>query len=121
MSELKLVYSRRIIMSNAWRRAREAAWLFGGCARAYLAAALREVWEAARSPAAAAAAMRDRVRHSIATLKDDIAACDAFMRDLYARDAAARQEAQRPAATATVLAFPDRRTAPAVPATRVAA
>ena len=121
MSKATRVFSLATIMSEAWRRAYQAVHHFGGKPRSYLSGTLREAWARCRSSAAAAAAMRDRVRHSIATLKDDIAACDAFMRDLYARDAAARQEAQRPAATATVLAFPDRRTAPAVPATRVAA
>jgi hypothetical protein len=115
MSELKLVYSPRLVMSNAWRRAREGVWLFGGRPVSYFRAALRQAWAAARSPAAAAAAMRERVKASVASLAADLAAVDAFMARLYAKDEAARP------VPATVLPFPSRRpVVPAVPARRVA-
>ena len=44
MSELKLVYSPRLVMSNAWRLARHGARCFGGRPVAYLAAALKQAW-----------------------------------------------------------------------------
>ena len=108
MPELRSAYPLRTILNKAWCLARAGAKRFGGTARAYFNTSLKQAWEASRSPAAAAAAMRARVRHSIATLAADHAACDAFMRDWYAR--------QEPARVAEVLPFPARRPTRVVPA-----
>ena len=99
------------LFRKAWRLAYEGARLFGGRPVSYFRAALRQAWDAARTPAAAAAAMRARVRHSISTLAADIASCDRFMRDWYA--------ANEPRPSAEVLPFPTRRpVAPAAPVRR---
>ena len=75
----------------------------------------RIAWAAARSPAAAAAAMRERVKASVASLAADVAAVDRYMRAMYAKDEAARP------VPATVLPFPaSRPVVPAAPARRAA-
>ena len=56
--------------------------------------------------------MRQRVRHSIANLAADHAACDAFMAAWYA--------VEEPRRSAEVLPFPARRPVPAAPARRAA-
>jgi hypothetical protein len=108
-------------MTEAWRRAYLAVHQFGGRVRQYFPSALREAWEAARSPAVAA--MKARVRASVASLAPDIAAVDAYMADLYHRDAA-RQEVRQPtleAATAVILTFRDRHARRAAEAVTAAA
>ncbi len=123
MSELKLVYSPRLIMSKGWCLARTAAKRFGGSVRSYLAEALRLVWNEQKVARDAILAMRARVRASIASLPADIAECERFMTRLYAEQAIARQ-AQRPAleaASAVVLRFPARRAAAAATAAERAA
>jgi hypothetical protein len=55
------------LFRKAWAIARLGARHFGGRARAYFNTSLKQAWDAARTPAAAAAAMRARVRASIAS------------------------------------------------------
>ena len=61
MSELKHVYRLKALLTKAWVLARAGARRFGGTARAYLAASLRQCWAEAKALAAAVAAQRARV------------------------------------------------------------
>jgi hypothetical protein len=99
-------------MHKSWCLARAGAKRFGGTACAYLAAALRSVWSEEKAARAAIEAMKARVRHSIATLAADHAACAEFMVAWYAAEESRR-------IPATVLPFPPRRpVAPSAPARR---
>jgi hypothetical protein len=104
MSELKLVYSPRLIMSNAWTIARLGARLFGG-RPLLLRRRPAQAWDRARTPAAAAA-MRARVRASIASLPGDLRDMEQRLQRWY--------DANEPRPSAAVVAFPSRR--PVVPA-----
>lgn len=41
-------YYRKSVMSNAWKLAKEGAAKFGGSARSYLIAAMRDAWASAK-------------------------------------------------------------------------
>ena len=118
MPRLTTAYPLRAILAKAWRLARAGARRFGGAARPYLAAAMREVWAEEKAARAAIEGMKARVRASIATLAADIAACDRFMAAWYATQEAGRTVAAR---GAEVLAFPDRRPVPTAHPRRLAA
>lgn len=88
MSKPRHVYFPASIMSNAWRRARHGARRFGGTARLYLAAALRQAWAEAKDAAARIAAMRARVLAEVEAIRrefrDETARRRQESRDFYA-------------------------------------
>ena len=63
------VFNLRPLMAKAWCLARAGARRFGGTARAYLAAALRQAWAEARALAATVAAQRQRVLAEVAAIR----------------------------------------------------
>ena len=69
MSELKLVYSPRIVMSKAWASARAGARRFGGAVRLYLSEALKAAWAAEKAAVAELAAMRARVAAEVERIR----------------------------------------------------
>ena len=108
MPRLTTAYPLRAIFAKAWCLARHGARRFGGRARQYLAAALRQAWAEAKATAARIAGQTAAVLASIASLPADLAAVDAYMARFYAGQAAARPVAKvvplpvRPAAPAPV-------------------
>ena len=110
-------------MSKAWAIARGAARRFNAPVRSFFAEALRQVWRQEKAVRVEIEAMKARVLHSIATLPDDLREMERQLQAWYAKQAAAAQEARRPAleaATGVVLAFDRRRAAKAAPATQAA-
>jgi hypothetical protein len=102
------------LFRKAWAIARLGARHFGGRARSYFNTSLKQAWDAARTPAAAAAAMRARVRASIASLPGDLRDMEQRLQRWYL--------ANEPRPSAEVLAFPSRRpVVPAIPAAARAA
>ena len=57
------------LMQKAWCHARDGARRFGGLARSYLAAALRQAWSDAKALAATVAAQRARVLAELAKIR----------------------------------------------------
>jgi hypothetical protein len=101
-------------MAKAWAIARAGAKRFGGTVRSYLAAALRSVWAEEKAARAAIAAMKARVRASIASLPADLRDMEQRLQRWYAANES------RP--SAEVVPLPGRRpVVPAIPAAARAA
>ena len=69
MPRLNAAYPLRSLLNKAWCLARAGARRFGGTARAYLAASLRQCWADAKALAAAVAAQRARVLAELAKIR----------------------------------------------------
>jgi hypothetical protein len=74
VSELKHVYCLKALLTKAWVLARAAARRFGGTARAYIAASLRQCWAEAKALAAEIAAQRARVLAEVERVRFEFSA-----------------------------------------------
>lgn len=100
------------LFRKAWRLAYEGARYFGGRPASYFRAALKQAWAEARTPAAAAAAMRARVLACAANLAAEYREMERLTAEW---DARLGLPGYAPRRAAEVLPFPSRRPA-AVPA-----
>ena len=69
MPSANRVFNLTVVMSKAWAIARAGARRFGGTARAYISAALRQAWADAKALAATVAAQRARVLAELAKIR----------------------------------------------------
>ena len=122
MSELKLVYSPRLVMSNTWRHARHGARYFGGRASQYFRAALKQAWVEARDMAATVAAQRARVLAEVARIRAENSPLGIARRRREEAAFEVRLRAHRIEMAARAAAYRERwGSAAAAPAARVAA
>ena len=122
MSELKLVYSPRLVMSNAWRLARHGARYFGGRASQYFRAALKQAWAEARTLAATVAAQRARVLAEVAAIRFEASPLGVAIRRREEAAFEVRLQAHRIEMADRAIAYRARwGSGAAVPAARVAA
>ena len=116
------VFNLTVVMSKAWAIARAGARRFGGRARSYFAAALREAWAEARTLAATVAAQRQRVLAAVAALRFEASPLGVAIRRRAEAAFAATMEAHRVEMAARTAAYRARwGSGAAVPAARVAA
>ena len=116
------VFNLAPLMSKAWAIARAGARRFGGTARAYLAAALRQAWAEARTLAATVAAQRARVLAEVARIRFEASPLGVAIRRREEAAFAATMEAHRIEMAARTAAYRARWGSGAVvPAARVAA
>ena len=122
MPKAETTYPLRSLMQKAWIVARAAARRFGGTARTYLAAALRQAWAEAKTLAATIAAQRQRVLAELAKIRAENSAFGlARQRRADARLEAELRAHRREMAARTAAYNVRWGTGTPVPATRVAA
>ena len=119
------VFNLRPLMAKAWCLARAGARRFGGTARAYLAAALRQAWAEARDMAATIADQRARVLAEVAAIRFEASPLGVAIRRREEAAFAATLEAHRVEMAARTAAYRARwgsgAAVPVTPAARVAA
>ena len=117
MPRLSPAYPLRSIFAKAWCHARAGARRFGGTARAYLAAAMRQVWAEQKAARAEVEAMKARVLACVANLAAEAREMEAMTREWGAKLGLPGYRR----AAAAVLPFRARRpVVPAAPARRAA-
>lgn len=122
MPELRSAYPLRAILNKAWAIARAGVRRFGGLARSYLAAALRQAWSEAKVLAVTVVAQRQRVLAEVAALRFEASPLGVAIRRREEAAFAATMEAHRIEMAARAIAYRERwGSGAAVPATRVAA
>ncbi len=126
MPRLSPAYPLRTIFAKAWCLARHGARRFGGAARAYLAAAMRTVWQEQKAARAEIESMKARVLGVVANLAAERAEMERLTAEWCARlsrEQREREQERERRRAATVLPFPSRRPSvvPAVPAAARAA
>ena len=110
------------LMQKAWCHARDGARRFGGLARSYLAAALRQAWSDAKALAATVAAQRARVLAEVERVRFEFSPLGVARRRRAEVALEAELQAHRREMAARTAAYNARwSSGGAVPATRVAA
>ncbi len=119
MPRLTTAYPLRAIFAKVWCYARAAARRFGGAARAFLAEALRQVWDEQKAARAAIEAMKARVLGVVAGLAAERLEMEQLTAEWGVR---LGLPGYGPRPTAKVVPFPSPRPAvvPAAPARRAA-
>ena len=105
MPRLVTAYPRRSIFATAWSLARRGARRFGGTARQYLAAALKQAWVEARDLAATVAAQRARVLAEVAAIRFEASPLGVVIRRREEAAFAATMEAHRVELAARTAAY----------------
>ena len=122
MPELRSAYPLRTIFATAWALARAGARRFGGTARAYIAASLRQCWAEAKALAAEIAAQRARVLAEVARIRFEASPLGVAIRRRAEAELDAQLQAHRVEMAARTAAYRARwGSGAAVPAARVAA
>ena len=116
------VFNLTVVMSKAWAIARAGARRFGGRARSYFAAALREAWAEARTLAATVAAQRARVLAEVERIRFEFSPLGVAIRRREEAAFEVRLQAHRIEMADRAIAYRARwGSGAAVPAARVAA
>ena len=122
MPELRSAYPLRTIFATAWSLARRGARHFGGTARQYFRAALRQAWAEARTLAATVAAQRARVLAEVARIRFEASPLGVAIRRRAEAELEAQLQAHRAEMRARTAAYRARwGSGAAAPAARVAA
>ena len=118
MPRLVTAYPLRALLQKAWCHARAGARRFGGTARAYISAALKQAWGEAKG----AAGQRARVLAAVAALRFEASPLGVAIRRRAETELEAKLAAHRVEMAARTAAYRARwGTGAAVPAARVAA
>ena len=122
MPTVNRVFNLRPLMSKAWAIARAGARRFGGTARAYIAASMRQCWADAKVLAATIAAQRARVLAEVERVRFEFSPLGVARRRRAEAQLEAELRAHRAEMRARTAAYNARwSSGGAVPATRVAA
>ena len=105
MPTVNRVFNLRPLMSKAWAIARASARRFGGTARAYLAAAMRQAWAAAKALAVETAAQRAWVLAEVERIRFEFSPLGVAIRRRAEAAFAATMEAHRVEMAARTAAY----------------